>query len=113
MRLIFILSSILLLSFTSCKKKVTEVNTDYIGHWEGEDSDGYYTLSIEEDSHAEYYKWNGIAELNINGKAKIKNDKLKILTKKFTITQEPTLVTQLDGTTEYIMILDDIEFYRW
>ena len=113
MKTLFIISSILLLSFTSCKKIVTEVNPDFIGSWEGDGDGGYYSIIIEEDGYAEYYKFNGITEVNVNGKAKIKNDKLKILTKKFTITEFPTADPTAGSPNRYRMVLDDVTYWSW
>ena len=109
----FVLSLFVLLIAFSCKKKVADVNPDFIGSWSGSDSEASYSISIQSDSKAEYYKSKGFSETNITGNAKIKGDKLKIFTKKFRIDEMPKKVDESSGETQYMMVLDGIEFNCW
>ncbi|MGV3629773.1 MAG: hypothetical protein ACO1O6_01130 [Bacteroidota bacterium] len=109
------LSVFMLLFMFSCKKPVTEVNTDFVGNWSGSDSEAGYTINIQSDSQASYLKLKGASQVNVTGKAKIKGDKLKIFTKKFHIDQFPTRQDPVSWTeeVEYLMVLDGIEFSCW
>lgn len=104
----YTLSILLLLAAFSCKKKAAEVNPDYIGYWTGSDSEKSYSLEIQSSSKAVYNRYKDFSTVEVKGRAKIKGNTLKVLTKKFTIDQEPRQDALNPGT--YTMILDGIMF---
>lgn len=104
---------VLLIAFTACKKKVAQVNADYVGYWEGSDGDAYYYIDIDSDSKARYQKVSGFSNVDMSGKAKIKGDKLKILLKKFHVDQHPKQDTSTYSYDVWTMVLDGITYYRY
>ncbi len=103
---------LMLLTVFSCKKKVAEVNSDYVGYWSASDTDGKsYGLSIESNSRAVYSTQKGITSTEIKGNARIKGSKLKVFTKKFAVDQEPLANPNNPGT--YTMILDGLTYTAW
>lgn len=102
----------MLIAVLSCKKKAAEVNSNYVGNWSGSDSEAGYTINIKSDSEASYLKLKGASHTEVEGKARIKGNMLKIFTKKFTIDSEPKLDNS-SSDPSYIMTLDGIEFKRW
>ncbi|MGV3629774.1 MAG: hypothetical protein ACO1O6_01135 [Bacteroidota bacterium] len=107
------LSIFLLLFAFSCKKKVNEVNSDFIGYWTASDPESSYLINIMEDSEAVYYKETGNKDKDVRGNARVRNDKLTIFTKSFHIdefpvqTSPPTISGDLG---EYRMVLDGLEY---
>lgn len=110
---LFITGIFMLLIVFSCKKKVTDVNTDFIGNWSGSDSEAGYTINIQPDSQASYLKMEGATQVNVSGKARISGDKLKIFTKRFHIDVLPEKVPDSISANEYMMVLDGIEYRCW
>lgn len=113
MKKVTLISFLFLFVIFSCKKKVTDVNTDYVGNWSGSDSEAGYTINIKSDSKASYLKLKGGSETNVSGKARIEDDLLKIFTKKFKIDQAPKLDNSPTYPGSYLMILDGVEFRCW
>lgn len=115
MKKITILSFLLLFMIFSCKKKITEVNNDYVGSWSAYDSEASYSIDIDSDSKASYFKYKGYSKTEVSGTARIKGgNTLKILTKKFKIDQTPIQeIDTFSGSMTYLMILDGIEYRRY
>lgn len=115
MKKITILSFLLLFMIFSCKKKITEVNNDYVGNWTAHDSEASYSIIIDSKSKASYFKYKGFSETEVSGFARIKgSNTLKILTKKFKIDQTPIQeIDTLTGALTYFMILDGLEYRRY
>ncbi|MES2760654.1 MAG: hypothetical protein V4677_00540 [Bacteroidota bacterium] len=94
-QIISVLTIILLIGSFGCKKKLTDVNKDFIGLWYTHhkfttpNSSVYKAINITENSSAEYSDRSEGANENVNGKARVKDNKLRIGVKKFTIDEEP------------------------
>lgn len=84
-----------LIFLLGCKKKVTEVNKDFIGTWYQEskfkDAHDFNTksLQIKSNSDAEFNDRSKAIYSNYTGKARIKNNTLHIGVKKFKIDIAP------------------------
>ncbi|WP_343634007.1 hypothetical protein [Fluviicola sp.] len=110
MRTLIYVLCIAALSFSvSCKKKVATVNSDYVGYWMGYDSDKSYSLVIGSDSKGVYESY-GVGTITVRGTVKIKGDKLKIFTKKFSVDQAPAKDPSDPWT--YTMVLDGVVYQR-
>ncbi|OFX16969.1 MAG: hypothetical protein A2033_13795 [Bacteroidetes bacterium GWA2_31_9] len=81
---------IFLLLIFSCKKKVENYNTDYIGSWYAETGEGFIILDIDKNSYGEYNytKTTGDHD-NIKGTIRVNNHKLSIGMYKFKIDSKP------------------------
>jgi hypothetical protein len=103
------------LTITSCKKKVTEVNPDFVGEWY---SESYFTdgsldaeyISIDETSYGIYENGSFFNQVSVKGKAKIGKDKLKIGLKGFHISLMPEEI--LNTNNLWQMKLDGKTFYK-
>ena len=89
-------STLILLSFffifSSCGKKIEEVNPDYIGFWQGNDDVKSYTIRIEENGQGRYSYVGGGEMGNAEGRVRYRNGKLKIGPfKGLEVSKEPTL----------------------
>lgn len=108
-----ILCTIVLFSPLSCKKKAADVNFKYVGVWYSDsssNSEESYSLEIGSNSRAVYTKYKGAGEVTVSGFARVKGNKLKVLSKKFSIDQEPKEFPE--GSGAYTMILDGITFTK-
>jgi hypothetical protein len=101
----------MLLTFVSCKKKIAQVNADYVGSWTASESDKTYSISIESNSKAVYIKYKGVTTTQIKGTARVRNKTLRIFTKKFKIDQEPRADAANPG--HYTMVLDGVAFEKF
>tara|TARA_R110002049_G_scaffold258692_1_gene434462 strand:- start:138 stop:464 length:327 start_codon:yes stop_codon:yes gene_type:complete len=106
MKLIFILSSILLLSFTSCKKNVTKVNPELIGNWQSEDGD--YGILIDENGFGSYENYPTF--FTVTGQARLRKDVLQIWPKRFKVNQFPEEHKVPGGADYRTIILDDVTY---
>lgn len=95
-----------------CYKPVTQVDPDFIGTWRADDQ----TFFIQAGSKSLYEDRSDIRRKSQSGWAKIKDNKLKIGTKRWDIDQFPTPVqtTDIFGSTRtrYVAIIDGTEFLR-
>ncbi len=93
---------------SGCKKKVTSVNEDWVGLWEGHDGSTTYRLKVEEDSDGWYEEANGVTETT-NGTVRIKGDLLKVGPfKKLNINQHPTKKTTPAGYVYWQIELEGV-----
>lgn len=98
---------LLALLFISCGKKVSEVDANYIGIWEGADNNGVYSIRIDEESNGRY-SFVGDSEMDAaEGKARINNSTLTISLKRLSIDSPPT-----ENEGKWTMIIDGIT-YQW
>lgn len=111
-KILIILITVLI--FSSCKKKVAEVNADFVGEWYSESyfSYGGYegeSISIDEASYGVYEKLSLFRSVTVNGRTKLGKNNIRIGIKGFHINQFPEKVgdigelwqMKLDGTTYY------------
>ncbi len=81
--------SVLLIS--SCGKSVDEVSSDFIGNWKGEKDDLSYIIRLDENGDGRFgYVGNGTST-NVQGRARINNETLRISMRRFEINQFPYL----------------------
>lgn len=103
--------SILVFSLAvSCRKKVAEVNADYVGSWQGYDTEKSYSLTIEPNSKSVYATYQGVKTVTVKGQAKIKGSTLKVFTKRFKINQQP--LQDQAQPWKYTMVLNGITYQR-
>ena len=99
---------LLVTGFSSCGKKVDKGNTDFIGFWEGTDGTKTYIIDIGSDSKARHSECEGILNCSEwEGKARIKNDQLKVGVKKLDIGQEPA-----ESGTDWTMTVEGIVYTK-
>ena len=97
----------LALLFISCRKKVSEVDADYIGIWEGADNNGVYSIRIDEQSNGRY-SFVGESKMDAaEGKARINNSTIIISFKRLSIDSPPT-----ESEGNWTMVIDGIS-YQW
>lgn len=93
---------------SSCGKKIEEVNTDFIGYWQGSDDTKAYTIRIKEDGQGRY-SYVGDGEMgNSEGRVRYQKGKLKI--GPFTgleVNEEPTL-----NAGFWKMKVENVEYVR-
>ena len=101
-KILIILQLLTFIVLLGCKKKVVDVNKDFIGIWynaakfEGSGvSTGYKSIEIKDNSAGEYSDFGEFGNTNFTGKARIKGSVLKIGVKKFKIDSEPKLIGNL------------------
>ena len=122
---IFILTMIVFLFTTNCKKEAVSISHEYIGEWRTDYDihDNYSIIKIDNESHASYVEYGPISGENFDGICKIKNNNLYIGNhKEFRINQSPTSETDTSCTwSSYAMTciiysskmkLDSIVYYR-
>ncbi|MES2513217.1 MAG: hypothetical protein V4580_03700 [Bacteroidota bacterium] len=111
-----ILSLVLIIGSFGCKKKVADVNKDFVGLWYSESkyttmySDVYKSIQIKENSAAEYSSQGDGTSVNFTGKARLKGSMLKIGIRKFSIDEAPTRLgnvgnfwrMKISGVTYYL-----------
>jgi hypothetical protein len=86
----FSLCMLFMVGMNSCGKKVEKGNTDYIGFWQGSDGTKTYVIDIDSNSEGRHSECEGALNCSEwEGKARLKNDQLKIGIKKLDIDQEP------------------------
>lgn len=71
--LVFVFATI-----NSCGKNIEEVNTDFIGYWQGSDETKAYTIRIKEDGQGRYSYVGDGAMGNSEGRVRYRKGKLKI-----------------------------------
>ncbi|MES2760655.1 MAG: hypothetical protein V4677_00545 [Bacteroidota bacterium] len=115
-KIVSVLVILLIIGSFGCKKKVTDVNKDFIGLWYSESkyksnfSSAYKSIEIKENSAAEYNDAGEGSNVNFSGKARIKGSTLKIGIKKFTVDEAPKRLgnvgnfwrMKISGETYYI-----------
>lgn len=108
-----LITTITLLTFSSCTKSIEDTELGYVGIW----SSNFASLTINSDGSGTYNDY-AIGTTSItDGKVRIKNDKLRIrasfpvhfITKKFDIDTPPKYDT--DGNI--FMVLDSEIFYKY
>ena len=113
LKLTFIFAIIFISTFQSCKKDVPSSKVKYIGEWES--ADGTTLITIESDGSGSYDYASGGRTENISGKCKFTSEGFKIkflVSKKFTVSQEPTLTSTSSGYT-YVAIFNGQNYYRY
>jgi hypothetical protein len=95
-KLIFAIICILSVTLSACKKEVSEVSPEFIGHWSSEHfGDGNFSiLTIDENSNASYHLYfEGDASKEYNGTARADDKHFKIgRTMYFDIIEYPHLI---------------------
>jgi len=93
---------------SACGKKVDKGNTDYIGFWEGTANSKNYVLNIGSDSEGRLSECEGALNCSEwEGKARVKNDQLKIGLKKLDVNQEPKLIAG-----DWTMTIDGVVYVK-
>ncbi|MNJ90842.1 hypothetical protein D3C87_84820 [compost metagenome] len=112
MRALIYVLAIAIASFSvACKKKAADVNPDYVGYWTVSGSYEGSSLVIQSNSKAVYETNSGAVTKTVRGKARIQGNTLKIVTKKFTIDQEPK-IDSAGYFIQYTMILDGVTYVK-
>ena len=102
-----ILFLVVIISYSSCRKKVVNYQTDLIGVWTATYNDKDYLVTIVEDGKSTYYEDWDTAYVEASGVAKIAvkkkdNDILIIGKKDLTIDEDEGLSTEIKYPTEVI-----------
>ncbi|MCE3294405.1 MAG: hypothetical protein K0R65_119 [Crocinitomicaceae bacterium] len=103
----------ILFAFMSCKKRICDVRPDFIGKWKGADSETVYIMNIDPDSEASFVAYKDNTQINVSGKAKIKDNKLRIFTRKFRVDAFPLKISSGLSSDEYTMMIDGIKYTCW
>jgi hypothetical protein len=108
---------ILFIFISSCRKKVEEVDENFLGTWRSNNLGCNISIDIVIDEKSNYYKYCDGLIVEAAGVAKIrqyKNDKNKDLLiigkKQFEINEYP--VSSFDTIAYYKVVLDGITFRR-
>ena len=92
----------------SCGKKVEEVNSDFIGFWNGQDSAKTYTIRIESDGQGRYSSMGGGQSTNAEGRVRYRNGNLRFGPfKSLEVETYPTLSSE-----GWIMKVEGIEYVK-
>ncbi len=99
---------VLSILFFSCGKPIEEVNTDFIGFWQGSDTSKAYTIRIDENGRGKYSFVGGGQMGNSEGRFRYNNGKLRIGgLKALTVQEEPNF----DGEF-WIMKVEGVDYTR-
>jgi hypothetical protein len=115
-KIVILMHLVFLIGLLGCKKKVMDVNKDFLGSWYNDTkfsdpyANVYKNIEIKENSSATYRDEGGFSNKTFTGKAKIKGSVLKIGLKKFTIDEAPKRLgnvgnfwrMKISGVTYYI-----------
>ena len=114
---------VVIISYSSCRKKVTNYQSDLVGVWTATFNDKDYTVTIVEDGKSTYYEDWDTAYVETTGIAKIavkknENDILVIGKKDLTIDEDEGIDSDIKYPTDvigvdphYQLVLDGI-LYR-
>lgn len=110
---LIIVHVLIIIGLLGCKKKVIDVNKDFIGQWYSESKfkkeDSFKSIEIKDNSDGEYSERGGYSSKQASGKARLKGKVLKIGVKKFNVDSEPERLGNvgnfwamtISGTTYY------------
>lgn len=98
----------LMLIFMGCGKQLDETQSDLFGVWKGEDKGVSYILRLDEEGNGRY-AWVGNEDMkNIEGRARIKGDVLRISVHSFQINRFPYVEEGI-----YFLELEGVTFKRF
>ena len=92
----------IVLVLSSCGKKVTKLDSDYIGHWKDVGDVCYNTINISENNDGEYNYGGTTKECHdrLKGTSRLTNNALMIGIRKFKIRETPTAINDTVFDTE-------------
>lgn len=101
MKRIYFLGLLCLFFIWACEKtnpktpNIVEVNSDYLGNWDGSDPTNYYALYIDDEGVGSYIKYDSEKAIDeANGPVCLEGNQLTINYHTFTVTEHP--VTYMD-----------------
>ena len=105
-KFLFFVAALFVLS--SCGKQIGEDEVLLIGNWKGEKNNLSYIIRLDADGNGRYaYVGNGTS-FNAEGRARRRNDILRISTKRLSINQFPVLEGEV-----YVMEVDGVKYRKF